>query len=61
MGLPAPDGTATWNGRVPPRGGVVGMIESAAQQLDLTGGEGAERGVGASAGAGGGCGRRRTS
>ena len=43
MGLPAPDRTATWNGRVPPRVGVVGMIESAAQQLNLTGSEGVER------------------
>jgi len=46
MGLPAPDGTIAWNGKVPPRGGVVGMIESVAQQLDLTGGEGVERWVG---------------
>lgn len=25
MGLPAPDGTIAWNGKVPPRGGVVVM------------------------------------
>ena len=28
MGLPAPDGTIAWNGKVPPEGGIVVVIES---------------------------------
>lgn len=46
MGLPAPDRTIAWNGKVPPRGGTVVVIESVPLGLDLTGSEGAERGVG---------------